>query len=54
MSITARFIFNNEPGCFVKDKTRPKTDRLVLIYLTINILILFKVSKTTQNHAKIC
>jgi hypothetical protein len=35
-----------EPGCLVKSKTRPKTDQFVCSYLTINKLILFKVSKT--------
>ena len=48
------FLFIRKPGCFVKDRTRPKIGQFQLSYLTINKLILFKVSKTAQNHVKIC
>jgi hypothetical protein len=43
-----------EPGCSVKGKSKPKTDRLGCSYLTIKKIILFKVLKTAQNAAKIC
>lgn len=43
-----------KPGCSVKEKKGRKTNRLVCIYLTINKLILFKVSKTAQNSTGIC
>jgi hypothetical protein len=43
ISLAAWLKFNLEPGCLVKDKTRPKTDPLVCSQLTIKYLILFKV-----------
>lgn len=54
MYTTARFSVKGKSGRCVKKLTGPKTDRLACKYLTINILILFKLFKTHLKFVKKC
>ena len=45
---------NGEPGCLVKEKTSPKTNRFVGSYLTVSNLMIFKPLKIRQKFVKKC